>query len=269
MKTLKVGKLPLLMVGVLILTVSLACGLTAGSPAGAPAPTADLNQPTGSGGNILLPTQGSVTAVPFIIQPTPTEEQPSEPAPVAPPPAILESRRLTLEYPPKIRTGDSDVIRLTLEVDTLGNLTPTAEIQGNLITGQVVQIPDLYDTDNVIAEARIDLAGVEVRPSEEISEPLLPGQSVTFYWSVRPDTSGTFRGTAWLFLRFVDKVSGIETEKAISAQPLQIEATNFLGLNGSIARTAGGVGSLIGAVLGFPFADDILKWLIGRLKRKS
>lgn len=266
---LKVGKIQLFMAGALILTVSLACGLTAGTPAGAPAATLDLNQPSGSGGSILQPTQASVTAVPFVIQPIPTEEVPPEPGPVAPPPAIPESRRLTLEYPSKIRTGDSDVIRLTLEVDTLGNLTPTAEIQGNLITGQVVQIPDLYNTQNVIAEARVDLAGVEVRPSEEISEPLLSGQSVTFYWSVRPDTSGTFRGTAWFFLRFVDKVSGIETEKAISAQPVQIEATNFLGLNGSIARTAGGIGSLIGAVLGFPFADDILKWLINRLKRKS
>ena len=269
MKMLKVGKLRLFIAGVLILTIGLACGLTAGPSASAPAPTLDLNQPAGPVGNILQPTQVSVTAVPFVTLPTPTEEPSSEPAPVAPSPAILESRRLTLEYPPKIRTGDSDVIRLTLEVDTLGNLTPTAEIQGNLITGQVIQIPDLYDTQNVIAEARVDLAGVEVRPGEEISEPLLPGQSVTFYWSIRPDTSGTFRGTAWFLLRFVDKVSGFETEKAISAQPVQIEATNFLGLNGSIARTAGGIGSLIGAVLGFPFADDILKWLIGRLKRKG
>lgn len=269
MKMLKVGNLRLFIGGAIVLTVSLACGLTAGPSAGAPMPTVELNQPTDSGGNISLPTQVSVTAAPFVIQPTPTEELPSEPAPVAPPPAILESRRLTLEYPPKIRTGDSDVIRLTLEVDTLGNLTPTAEIQGNLITGQVVQIPDLYDTQNVIAEARVDLAGVEVRPSEEISEPLLPGQSVTFYWSVRPDTSGTFRGTAWFLLRFVDKVSGVETEKAISAQPVQIESTNFLGLNGSIARTAGGIGSLIGAVLGFPFAGDIIKWLIGRFKGKG
>jgi hypothetical protein len=269
MKMLKVGKLLLFIAGALILTVSLACALMAGSSAGAPAPTVDLNQPTESGGNISQPTQASKTAVPFVTQPTPTEEQPSEPALVSPPPAILEPRRLTLEYPPKIRTGDSDVIRLTLEVDTLGNLTPTAEIQGNLVTGQVVQIPNLYDTDNVIAEARVDLAGVEVRPSEEISETLSPGQSVTFYWSVRPETSGTFRGTAWFLLRFVDKVSGVETEKAISAQPVQIEAASFLGLNGSIARTAGGIGSLIGAILGIPFADDIIKWLIGRLKRKS
>ena len=180
-----------------------------------------------------------------------------------------ESRRVTLEFPPKIRTGDSDVIRLTLEVDTLGNLTPTAEVQGNVVTGQTVQIPNLYDTHNVIAEARLDLAGGEVRPPEVISEPLLPGESATFYWNGGPAASGKDRGHAWFFLRFVDKVGGAESRKAISAQPVQIEATNLFGLSGNFARGAGGVGSIVGAVLGFPFVDDVLKFLWSRLKRRA
>jgi hypothetical protein len=174
---------------------------------------------------------------------------------------------LTLEYPPQIRTGDSDVIRLTLEVDTLGNLTPTAEIQGNLVEGQTVQIPNLYDTHNVIAEARLDLAGPQVRPGESISEPLLPGQSVTFYWSVQPTDSGTYRGTAWLFLRFIDKVNGVESRKAIAAQTVQIESNSLFGLTGNVARAAGGVGTVVGGVLGIPFIDEVLKWLWSRIRR--
>lgn len=253
-------KLFLFVAGSIIIGISLACGL--GAPA--PAATEDFNQPASA----PLSTQPALTALPFVLQPTPTAAQPGEPIPVAPPPAIPESRRVTLEYPPKIRVGDSDVIRLTLEVDTLGNLTPTAEVQGNLVTGQTVQIPNLYDTHNVTAEARLDLAGAEVRPSEAISEPLLAGQSVTFYWSVHPITAGTYRGTAWLFLRFVDKVSGEESRKAVSAQTVQIEATNFFGLSGGLARAVGGVGSVIGAVLGFPFVDDVLKLLWSRFKRR-
>lgn len=180
-----------------------------------------------------------------------------------------ESRRLTLEYPPKIHTGDSDVVRLTLEIDTLGNITPTAQVQGNLVTGRTVQIPNLYDTHNVIAEARLDIAGLEVRPSDVISEPLAPGQSATFYWSVRPTEAGTYRGTVWFYLRFVDKVSAVESRKTVAAQPVQIEATDFLGLTGNLARGAGGIGSVIGAVLGFPFVDEVLKWLWGRFRRRS
>ncbi len=158
-------------------------------------------------------------------------------------------------------------MRLTLEVDTLGNLTPTAEMQGHKVTGQTVAIPNLYDTHNVIAEARLDLAGVEVRPSDQISEPLLPGQSVTFFWSIHPPEAGTYRGTVWLFLRFVDKLTKEESRQPISAQTLQISASDILGLNGGVARMAGGLGAVLGAALSIPFADDVLKWLWKRIRR--
>ncbi|NJN79778.1 MAG: hypothetical protein HC797_04500, partial [Anaerolineales bacterium] len=60
-------------------------------------------------------------------------------------PALLETRRLTLEFPPKIKAdSESDIVRLTLEVDDLGNITPTAFYQGNTITGEVVKVPNLY-----------------------------------------------------------------------------------------------------------------------------
>ena len=263
------GKLSLFLAGGALLAISWACGLSAQAPANAPLPSPDLSQPSRPGIIVPAATQASLTEVPLVIAVTPTEEAPSVALPISPPPTILESRRLTLEYPPKIRTGDSDIIRLTLEVDTLGNLTPTAEIQGNTVTGQVVQIPNLYDSHNVIAEARLDLAGPEVRPSDTISEPLLQGESVTFYWSVHPLASGTYRGTAWFYLRYIDKVTGAESRKAISAQPVQIEAANFLGLDGGLARTAGGIGSIVGAVLGFPFVDDVLKWFWSRLTKRG
>src|SRR5688572_24610360 len=72
------------------------------------------------------PTVPSIGEVPTTIAPEDT-----------PQPALPERRRLTLEYPPKIRAGDSDVVRLTLEVDDLGNLTPTAQIGGNTTTGKI------------------------------------------------------------------------------------------------------------------------------------
>ncbi len=265
---LRRSHLSLLLVGAAVFLTGIMCGF--GSvPANSllPAPTSEaFNTPSGGGGE---PTQsGELTPLPIMIVPTQTAAAtalpPTSPLPA---PAIPESRRLTLEYPPRIRSGDSDIVRLTLEVDTLGNITPTAETQGNVVTGQTVQIPNLYDTHNVIAEARLDLAGMDVRPSEEVSSPLLPGQSVTFYWSVHPYTSGTFRGTAWLFLHFVDKVTKEESRIPLSAQTVEISTTDLLGMGGSLARTAGGVGSIIGAVLGFPFATDILKWLWKRVRQ--
>lgn len=258
----------LLLAGAAVFLTGSMCGFGS-APANSmppPAPTSEaFGTPSGGG----VPTQAAeLTSLPVMIMPTPTAAATTLPPQAAlPAPAIPETRRLTLEYPPSIRSGDSDIVRLTLEVDTLGNMTPTAETQGNVVTGQTVQIPNLYDTHNVIAEARLDLAGVDVRPSEDVSSPLLPGQSVTFYWSVHPSGSGTFRGTAWLFLRFVDKVTKQESRIPLSAQTIEISSADLLGINGSLARMAGGLGSVVGAVLGFPFATDILKWLWKRVRR--
>ena len=87
---------------------------------------------------------------------------------------------------------------------------------------------------------------------------------MTFQWSVRPSEVGTYRGTIWLYLRFVDKQSGEESRKAISAQIVEIEAVNFLGLSGDFARTTGIVGSVLGTIIGFPFFEDIVKFLVKR-----
>lgn len=183
-------------------------------------------------------------------------------------PAIPEKRFLTLEFPPKIRTGDSDIIRLTLEVDDRGNLVPTAEVEGNVVTGEVIEIPNLYETHHVIAESRLDLAGVEVRPAELVSEPIAQGQTAVFYWSIRPQDVGVYRGTIWLYLRFVDKSSGEESRKTVSAQTVEIEATNFLGLSANLARSTGVVGSILGTIIGFPFFEDLVKFLLrNRLKK--
>jgi hypothetical protein len=186
-----------------------------------------------------------------------------------PQPALPERRRLTLEFPPQIRAGDSDVVRLTLEVDDLGAITPTAEIAGNVVTGKVIEIQNLYETHHVIAETRFDIAGMEISPADLSSQPLAQGQSVTFYWSIRPRETGVYRGTVWLYLRFVDKQSSAESQKVVSAQLVEIEAVNLFGLSGNFARTTGVVGSVVGTVIGFPFFEDILKFLIKSRKKSG
>ena len=203
-----------------------------------------------------------------------TEPLPSElPTSIGPEsttlPALPERRRLTMEFPPRMRAGDSDLVRLTLEVDELGNVTPTAEIGGNVITGQVVETPNLYDSHNVIAQARFDIAGMEVRPADLVSEALTRGSSVTFRWSIHPPEAGVYRGTVWLYLHFVNKQSGEESRKTVSAQIVEIEAVNFLGLSANMARTTGVIGSVVGTVIGFPFLEDIIKFILKKRNKQN
>jgi len=198
----------------------------------------------------------------------PTDQPTAQPNQPSAPPATLESRRLTLEFPSKMRAGvEGDIIRLTLEVDDLGNITPTAQIEGNVVVGETIEIPDLYETHMVTAEARLDLAGMQVQPAEAVYEPLKRGQSATFYWSIRPQQTGVYRGTVWLHLNFADKSTGEETRIAISAQIIEIEAVDFFGLSVNVARTTGVVGSVVGGVIGFPFIEDIIKFLFKRRRK--
>ena len=225
-------RLLLWLLAALLLLLSPACSRPPGV-----APTA---RPTNAAAPTALPTQ-QVSG-----QATPETAQP----------AILEARRLTLEWPPRLRTGDSDLVRLTLEVDELGGITPTAELEGHETVGETVYIPDVYATHNVVAEARLDLAGMEVLPADTISQPLLKGQSVTFYWSVSSDEIGVYRGTVWLYLRFLPLDGGPASERPLSAQIVEIETVNLLGLGGTPARILGGVGMLLGGMLGL---EDLLK----------
>lgn len=238
-----------------ITLISVACMCGSGAAPESSAPIAQETAPAAE-----APADGEAA-------PTPTASVSFNVVGDPPQPAIPEQRRLVLEFPPQIRAGDSDLIRLTMEVDEAGNLTPTALIEGNVVTGQTIEIPNLFDTHNVTAEARLDMAGVEVRPPDLISEPLTPGESVTFFWSIRPYETGVYHGTVWLHLRFVDKVSGEPSRKTVSAQTVELEAVNFFGLSANFARATGAVGSLIGGVLGLPFMSDILKFVLRRRRK--
>ena len=234
-------RIELILIGLLLAGVGFACSrsISLGTP-----PVAALATPTFS----LVP---AATTLPT----------------VAPQPSIQETRRLVLEWPPVIRAGDADTVRLTMEMDENGNLTPTAEIEGHVTSGQTVTIPNLYDAHNVVAEARLDMAGMQVVPSETASQPLRPGQSVTFYWSVRSAETGKFRGVVWFYLHFVPLAGGPESERAISAQTIEIEVMSFMGLKAGPARLLGMAGAFLSSVLGVPFLEDVLRWLRKRMKR--
>ena len=255
---------------ILLLVYACAGGIAEEAPAPQPSESAigepSEEEPVPEEPSESLPTQSVImTVVPL----TPTLPSTGG-GDVSPPPAIQEYRRLTLEFAPSIRLGDSTRIRMTLDVDDLGNITPTAEIKGNVVIGKSVSIPNLYDTHIVMAEAQLNMAGVEMDPADTISEPLHPGRSVTFYWTVRPPAVGKYEGTAWLHLRFIpiSSLSGVqETRIPISAQFITLEVRSLLGLSGGTARGLGAAGSVVGAVIGFPFFDDVVRWLWRRFKR--
>ena len=168
------------------------------------------------------------------------------PVSVNPGSAPESQRAITLLLPSKIRVGEAGVVRLTLDLDALQDALRA--------TGGTAS-SNYYDTHNVIAEARFDLPGIAVRPSDLISAPVSQGQTAVFYWTLRPDQAGKFPGTIWLYLRLVDKLTGEERRETVSAQIVQIDAVKFLGLKVDRVQIIGTVGFVIGLFLSFPLFE--------------
>lgn len=180
-----------------------------------------------------------------------------------PQPGVPENRLLVLEWPGKIRMDDSGTISLRLDLDDTGNVTPALEYIDREIHSRPVDSADVYDTHNVVAQARLDMPGVEHSPTGEISEPMRPGVPVQFIWKVQPMETGTQRGTIWLHLLFIPHDGSESTRQLLSVQTIEFEAVSLLGMGGPAARVIGTVGLFAGAFLGL---DKFSSWLVERLR---
>jgi hypothetical protein len=206
---------------------------------------------------------------PILRLPTPTSVvsgsgRPTKvPPDVTPQPALLEKRALILEWPETIREKDSGLVLLTLAMDEQGRLTATVQVPEGSTDQNPVEIPNIYDTHNIVAVARLDLAGMEAY-REEIRETLRPGQETTFRWSVRANEAGYYRGVVWLHLQLVPKSGGPIEEQLLLSRPIEIEAVTVLGMAGSTARILGIAGLIASTVLGYPF---IQQWIESHWKK--
>ena len=113
------------------------------------------------------------------------------------------------------------------------------------------------------------MVGAQTSPPGLVSQSLQPGQTVTFSWSIRAVEPATQRGTVWFYLRYVPIDGGPEQRQALSAQPIEIEAVNFLGLKAQTARWLGAAGIVISFILGQPILGSAFKWAWQRVRKPN
>ncbi len=186
------------------------------------------------------------------------------------PPAVPEERLLTLEWPAVLRQGDENrFVQLTLAVAENGAVTPTLSAAGDETSQEPVLIPNVYDTHNVMAEARLDIAGLAVAPDDLTSLSLRPGETVLFRWNVHAAQIGTYRGTVWLYLRYLPLDGGSESRDALKAMDIDIRTVNFLGIGGPAARLMGVMGMITCGLFGISDLVRGVSWLRRRVWRKG
>jgi hypothetical protein len=178
---------------------------------------------------------------------------------------VTEARSVVLEYPLRMREGDSDVVLLTLDVAKNGQ-TATAQFADHTTNEMTVQIPNVYETHTVYAEAQIDLPGTNTSPVEPISLQVIPGQAVPFIWTVKPTLAGTYRGVVRITLVFTPLSGGDSIRQALYAQALSVDVINLFGLGGQPARLMGLAGTILGA---FISVEDVVKWIFKPRKKDN
>ncbi len=183
-----------------------------------------------------------------------------------PPGSLYERRLLTVEWPRKMRQGDGDWVRLYIEADETGRITPTVSAGGHVIGGQPIHIPNLYETHILSVEAVLQIAGLHVSPAEPVMKRLFPGQPVDMYWTLRADDMGTYRGILQVDLLLMPRESNDISRHPLATHHLEIQVVNFLGLSAFWVRLLGGVSTLVGLILSIPDLLEVWRALRDAVK---
>jgi len=117
----------------------------------------------------------------------------------------------------------------------------------------------------VYAMAQLELLGMRVLPSGAVSQPMKPGQTLTFTWQVDAGFTGAYMGTMWMSLHMVPLDGSESFTRTISAQRFEVGISKMLGLDGRTARQVGFMGLGLSVVLGVVDLGQILH----RLRRRT
>jgi hypothetical protein len=200
------------------------------------------------------------------------------PAPALPTPgptAIVEERTVELEWPDSMRVGDGEVIRLSLVPWSQGAYVVTPEIAGHQVESTTVPLPVTRPGYHGYLSASLTAAGLEVVAAGPTEQPLQPGGSNTWHWTISAAQPGTYRPVVNVTARWEPRPGSSASgrlEEVVWSRVVTVEARAFLGLSGAQVDVLGLGGSVLGTVAGLPFLDKALRtlwrWFRGRRPQK-
>jgi hypothetical protein len=161
--------------------------------------------------------------------------------------------QLVLQMQPVIRKGESSKIQLTLENDQKG-ISPS-DIR------LISHAGHSFEAYRILAEARLEVSGVEVSPSDSLTQSWIPGQPAVFSWNLDSSETGLYQGTVWFTFRFLPIAGGSEIQKTISAQRIEVKSIDLLGWGSPWARFLGGIGIVLCGLSGL--AMVFIKKILG------
>lgn len=209
---------------------------TAGTSTQAPAPTQSAAEVTATGGDLptAAPTQSVATQPPLetLVAPTLSPE--------------MEPRVVELEYPVNLGLASSGAIRLSLVPNGDDYQVVQEQPDGTVVT-QTVSVPQPAGY-GVFAGAQLLGVNFDIAPAEEQFQRVNSGETLTWRWSIRPQSAGDHTLTVNLRLRLIsanDTREGQLFSRSLSVRvwPLPGPAWLYMGL-GVLGLATGGALSL-------------------------
>lgn len=178
-------------------------------------------------------------------------------APAGEMPEIIEQRAVELEWPERLRMGESDVIRLAL-VPVKDGYVAKAEFPDHSIQSVEVPVPR-PNGYTLYAIARLDGVGFEIAPQGGQEHYVAAGEETAWRWTLTPRAPGQQRLSVQLRLRWVPAsgAAGTVIESQAYSRGIDVQVASFLGMSTAQAGSTGAFGLLIGG--GF-----LLAGIIGR-----
>jgi hypothetical protein len=153
-----------------------------------------------------------------------------------------------LLWTPVIRSADEG--RVSLSIDPIESGIDGRSIAPvNLKPGFAGQNNTGSPAFNTIAEARLDLAGMEILPNQTMTQRLSAGNPVSFNWAFASHGNGNYTGQVWLYTVDVSRAGLLGDRQPVSVQPVAVRSVEFLGLGGPQMRLLGFLGILLAGIL--------------------
>jgi hypothetical protein len=157
---------------------------------------------------------------------------------------VIEGRLVELEWPQRLRLGESDVVRLALIPGEEGYLL-TSEFPEHQVLTQTLAIkrPAGYE---LWAAARLDGVGFDISPAGETSQSLPPNERAEWRWSLAARQAGRQRLSVTLLLNW-EPAAGTalpRLERQVFSRGLEIQVATVFGLTQAQAF-AGGLTALL------------------------
>lgn len=190
------------------------------------------------------------------MQPATPSPAPSVSTPIAEPTQVSPTREpvveamvMDIEWPLRLRWGDSDTVRMRLLPDgedyILEAEFPEHEIESQSIP---VERPDGYALS---AFAQLEGVGFTISPQGMVERQLPPGEGAVWHWTFSPERAGQQRLTIQMVLRWIPgaQISGATIERRVLSRGLDVQVTTFLGLTADQSLLFGMFGIIIGGGL--------------------